>query len=206
MKKGILLAVVLVLGVAALAQDSTKFEAAIDYSYGRFNPSHAYISNSFSLNGGGGSIAYNFADYFAIKADFEGYGSATRSFSIPAGSQICPSGCSGNVQANLFTYQFGPQLGLREGKVQPFVHLLLGGAHSNLGANLYRAAGSTGKRPSDDAFALSFGAGVDIVVNHAGTIAFRPCEFDYLWTNFNLNSHQSGQSNFQYKAGMVFKF
>ncbi len=144
-------------------------------------------------------------EYFGIKADFEGYGSNTRSFSIPVGTKICPLGCSGNVQANLFTYQFGPQVGLRKGKVQPYTHVLMGGAHSNLGANLYKLVGYTA-RPSYDALALSFGGGVDILVNHSGTIAFRPGEFDYLWTNFNIASHQSGQSNLQYKVGMVFKF
>ncbi len=183
MKRALLFVAVLVLSLAAAAQDSEKkIEVVVDYSYARFNPSHAYISNSFSLNGGGGSVAYNFADYFGIKADFQGYGSSARAFSIPAGSTICPSGCSGNVQANLFTYQFGPQMGLRKGKVQPYVHLLMGGAHSNLAGNLYKEVNYNG-RPAYDAFALSPGGGVDVVLNHSGSIAFRLGEFNYLWTS-----------------------
>lgn len=52
----LLLTVIVALGIAAMAQDAPKVEVAIDYSYARFSPSHAYINNSFSLNGGGGSI------------------------------------------------------------------------------------------------------------------------------------------------------
>lgn len=210
-KNVLFLAVVLVLGLAAEAEDFPKFEATIDYSYARFSPSHAYISNSFSLNGGGGAIDYNFSKYFGIKGDFQGYGSNTQRFSIPPGIGPCPVGglpCTGNIQGNLFTYQFGPQLGIRTGKFRPFGHLLLGGAHSNGGANLYKAEGNVGTRPSNNAFALSFGGGFDIVLNHSGSVAVRPGEFDYLWTNFNLGSNfkQTGQSNFQYKGGIVFNF
>ncbi|MBZ5658663.1 MAG: porin family protein [Acidobacteriia bacterium] len=205
-RNAVLTLVVVLCGIAAFAQDYSKTEVAVFYSYARFSPSHAYIRNSFSLNGGGGSIDYNFSKYIGIKGEFAGYGSNTQSFSIPAGSQICPEGCSGNVQGNLFTYMFGPQIGLRTGKFRPFGHVLLGGAHSNGAANLYKQEGSVGPRPSNDAFALAFGGGFDIPLNQSGSIAFRPADFNYLWTNFNLNSHQTGQSNFQYKAGMVFNF
>jgi hypothetical protein len=206
-----LLAVILAFGAAAFAEDFPKVEVAVDYSYARFSPSHAYISDSFSLNGGGGSVDYNLTKYIGLKGDFEGYGSNTKRFSIPAGVGPCPAGgspCTGNIQGNLFTYQFGPQVGIRTGKFRPFGHLLFGGAHSNGGANLYKAEGSVGTRPSNNAFAMAFGGGFDIAINHSGSIAFRPGEFDYLWTNFNLGSRfkQTGQSNFQYKAGIVFSF
>jgi hypothetical protein len=206
-----LLAVILAFGSAAFAEDFPKVEVAVDYSYARFSPSHAYISDSFSLNGGGGSVDYNLTKYIGLKGDFQGYGSNTKNFSIPAGVGPCPAGgspCTGNIQGNLFTYQFGPQVGIRTGKFRPFGHLLFGGAHSNGGANLYKAEGSVGTRPSNNAFAMAFGGGLDIAINHSGSIAFRPGEFDYLWTNFNLGSRfkQTGQSNFQYKAGIVFSF
>jgi hypothetical protein len=202
LKKLALLAGVLTLGVMAYAQDYPKVEVAVDYSYARFSPSHTYVNNSFSLNGGGGSVTYNLTKYLGLKSDFQGYGSNTQRFSFTG----CGATCTGNVQGNLFTYQFGPQLGIRTGKFRPFTHVLLGGAHSNGGANLYAEGVGLSTRPSNDAFALSFGGGFDIALNHSGTVAFRPGEFDYLWTNFNLGSHQTGQSNFQYKAGIVFSF
>lgn len=204
-QKVLLLTVILGLGLAAMAQDAPKMEAAIDYSYARYSPSHNFIPNSYSLNGGGGSFAYNFSKYFGFKADFQGYGSNTQKFTIPAGT-ICPTGCSGSVQANLFTYLFGPQIGLREGRFRPFAHLLFGGAHSNAGANLRTATASSTISPSNNAFALAFGGGLDIPINHSGSVAFRPAEVDYLWTRFNISTGQSSQSNFQYKAGIVFNF
>lgn len=203
----VLTLVLMSFGLAAFAQEGhPTTETAIFYSYARFSPSHAYVPNSYSFNGGGGSFTYNFTKYIGAKAEFVGYGSNTQSFSIPAGTKICPVGCSGNVQANLFTYMFGPQIGLRSGKIRPFAHVLMGGAHSNGSANIYKLEGSLGPRPSNDAFALAFGGGIDIPVNHSGSVAFRPADVNYLWTNFNLNTHQSGQSNFQYKAGIVFNF
>jgi hypothetical protein len=203
--RNVLLALaVILLGLTAFAQDVPKFEASVDYSYARFSPAHAYVPNNYSLNGGGGSIDYNFTKYIGAVAEFEGYNSNTQFFTIPAGG-VCPLGCSGNVQANLFTYLFGPQIGIRTGRFRPFGHLLLGGAHSNLAANLAGLSGFAAARPSSNAFALAFGGGLDIPVNHSGTIAFRPVEIDYLYTYFNING-SGGNSNFRYQAGVVFNF
>jgi hypothetical protein len=194
-------------GLTAVAQDAPKFEAALDYTYARYSPSHKYISNSYSLNGAGGSFDFNFNKYLGFKADFQGYGSNTQHFSIPAGTALCPSGCSGNAQSNLFTYLFGPQLGIRTGKFRPYTHFLVGGAHSNAAASIKSAAGASATgTPSNNAFALAFGGGIDIALNSRGSIALRPGEFDYLWTRFNIQTGQSSQSNFQYKAGIVFNF
>ncbi|HEX8814075.1 MAG TPA: outer membrane beta-barrel protein [Terriglobales bacterium] len=205
-------AVVILLGLAAVAQDDfPKFEAGVDYTYARFSPSHNYINSSYSLNGGGGSFDFNFMKYVGVKADFQGYGSNTQNFTAPKGSIVCPNGCTANVQANLFTYMFGPQVGLRTGKFRPFGELLFGGAHSNVYGNLSKIAGITeGKAPSNNAFAMTVGGGLDIALNKKGTIAVRPGEFDYLYTRFNTSSlnptNQSAQSSFRYVAGLVFNF
>ena len=201
------------LGLAAFAQDDfPKFEVAVDYSYARFSPSHTYIKNSYSLNGGGGSFDYNFDKYFGVKAELEGYGSNTQNFSAPAGTKFCPNGCTANVQGNLFTYLFGPQVGLRTGRFRPFGELLFGGAHSNVYGNISKIPGITtgSKAPSLNAFAMTVGGGLDIVLNHSGSIALRAGEFDYLYTRFNTSSinatGQSAQSSFRYQAGLVFNF
>jgi hypothetical protein len=204
-QKALLALTVVLLGVAAFAQDSaSKFEVAVDYTYARFVPASKYVPNAYSLNGGGGSFDFNFSRYVGIEGEFEGYNSNTQRFTIPAGS-VCPTGCSGNVQANLFTYLFGPQFGIRTGKIRPFAHVLVGGAHSNLAANLVALSGYAAARPANDAFALAFGGGVDIPVNHSGTIAIRPAEIDYLYTRFDINGN-GGNSNFRYQAGVVFNF
>src|SRR5277367_3844388 len=199
------IAIVISLGLTAFAQDSTpKVELSIDYSYVRFNPAHAYVPNTYSLNGGGGAIDFNFSKYIGFVAEFEGYSSNTQRFTIPAGS-LCPAGCSGNVQANLLTYMFGPQIGIRSGKFRPFAHVLLGGAHSNAGGNLYTDIGSSAARPSANAFALTFGGGLDIPVTRSGSISIRPAEIDYLYTDFNIGG-SGGNSNVRYQAGVVFNF
>ena len=129
--------VFMLLGLTAFAQDYSKFEVAVDYSYVRYSPSHAYVKNSYSLNGAGGAIDYNFTQYLGVKAEFEGYGSNTQNFSAPPGSVVCPTGCAGSVQANMFTYLFGPQIGIRKGKFRPFANLpTFRGAHSNFYANV----------------------------------------------------------------------
>ena len=205
--------VFMLLGLAAFAQDEfPKFEVSADYSYARFSPSHIYIKNSYSLNGGGGSFDFNFDKYLGLKAEFEGYGSNTQNFSAPAGTRFCPLGCTANIQGNLFTYQAGPQVGLRTGRFRPFGELLFGGAHSNVYGNISKIPGFTtgSTAPSLNAFAMTVGGGLDITLNKSGSIALRPGEFDYLYTRFNSSSinttGQSAQSNFRYQAGVVFNF
>ena len=71
--------VVMLTGLAAMAHDAPKFEVTVDYSYARYNASHAYTS-SYSLNGGGGAFDFNFTKYIGIKMDLQGYGSNTQRF------------------------------------------------------------------------------------------------------------------------------
>ena len=61
MKKVLLALVVVCFGSALFAQDSPKLEVAIDYSYVHANPQNNNIIPTFSLNGGGGSVAYYFS-------------------------------------------------------------------------------------------------------------------------------------------------
>jgi len=63
--------------------------------------------------------------------DLQGYGSNLTRFNI-APNATFPLGTSGNVQGNLFTYLFGPQIKVRAHHFQPYGHLLFGGAHSNV--------------------------------------------------------------------------
>jgi hypothetical protein len=202
-RNALLMLLLMSMGLAAFAEDYSKAEVAVVYSYARFNAIPAYTS-SYSLNGGGGSFDYNFTRYIGFKGEFTGYGSNNQSFLIPKGSQLCPEGCSGTAQANLFTYLFGPQIGIRSGKFRPYGHFLVGGAHSNLAANLYNRVGYTA-RPSNDAFALAVGGGLDIAVNHSGTIAVRPAEVDYLYTRFDIGG-SGGADSFRYQGGIVFNF
>jgi len=201
---------VLLLGLVAVAQEYPRAEVAGTYSYVRYAPS-AESTKGHSLNGGGGSVTYNFNDYVGIKGDLQGFGSNETNFVIPAGTANFPGGATGKVQGNLFTYMFGPQIKFRTPKVHPFGHLLFGGAHSNVYGNAFKTlcqpiAGGCGlsRSPSGDAFAMAFGGGADVPVNHM--VSIRVGEVDYLLTRFNNSFTDSNQSNFRYSGGVVFSF
>lgn len=191
--------VVLLVGVAAWAQDFYRGEVTADYSYARFYPV-AHGTQSLSLNGGGGAAVVYFNDYFGIKMDLQGYGSNTVTWTNPAGGVF-------KAQGNLFTYMFGPQVKVRAPKFEPFGHILLGGAHSNVYANLTKACQNsciTSASPAGNAFALAIGGGFDIPVNKSFEV--RPVEIDYLMTRFTNQFNNSSQNNFRYSGGVNFRF
>jgi len=201
MRKALLIAVVLVFcGVCAAADDFGKAEVAIDYSFARFNPA-LFNSQSRNLNGGGGAFVLNFHKGIGLKAEFEGYGSSTAGVTIPAG--FPGAGKTISASGNLVTYLFGPQFKFQAGKVRPFAEALFGGAHSNVYANLFNAAGVVANTaPSNAAFAMAFGGGLDIPVSRR--VSIRPAQMDYLYTNFSNIFIAKHQSNFRYQAGIVF--
>ena len=206
--KAIVFGAIFLVGLTAWTQEFPKVEAGADYSYLRFAPSGPYTKGH-SLNGGGGSLTYNWNEYLGLKMDLQGYTSSITGFNIPATSTF-PNGLTGNVQGNMFTYLFGPQLKVRTHKIQPFGHLLFGGAHTNVYGNAFKTlcqpivGGCTvTKAPTAEAFAMDFGGGVDIPINK--TISFRPAQIDYLLTRFNNQfTKTSNQSNFRYSVGVVF--
>ncbi len=202
MKRALLLAAVVLLGLPALAQEFPRFEIAALYSYARYAPSAAYTQGH-SLNGGGGQLTVNLTESIGIKMDLVGYGSTQTVFTVPAGSSVLPSGGTIRANGNLFTYMFGPQIKSRSEKAQPYLHLLFGAAHSNVYASAYNnAGGSRSGAPSGDAFAMAFGGGVDIPLSR--TVAIRVGQVDYLLTRFTNQFTNSNQNNFRYSAGIVF--
>jgi hypothetical protein len=191
----------------AWSQDNPRAETAFDYSYVRFAPNFPG-SQGHSFNGGGGSFVLYINRFLGIKADFQGYGSQTTHFSLPASSTF-PLGVTGNAQGNLFTYLFGPQIKIHSPKIQPFFHLLFGGAHSNVYGNAFSAVCSPGlsacafsRAPSNNTFAMAFGGGIDIPIGHV--VSIRPVGVDYLYTNFNNRFNGSNQNNFRYTGGITF--
>jgi outer membrane protein with beta-barrel domain len=206
----LLIGTVLMLGLAAFAQEYPLAEVAATYSYVRYAPS-AQFTQGHSLNGAGGAVTYNFNDYVGIKMDLQGFGSNETTFTIPAGTKNFPGGASGRVQGNLFTYMFGPQIKFRTPKFHPFGHLLFGGAHSNVYGNAFKTicqpivgGCAFAKAPTGDAFAMAFGGGIDIPVNHV--VSLRAGEVDYLLTRFTNPFTDTNQSNFRYSGGIVFSF
>jgi opacity protein-like surface antigen len=195
----ILFGVVLMFGTTALAQDAPKVEATGDYSYFRVNPGLPSYFNSQNLNGGGGDITFFLKPMLGFKADLQGYGSFTQCTKPGAPISGCASG-------NLFTYMFGPVLKARAGKFEPFAEVLLGGAHTNFYANACTAGICGAKSPTNNAFSMAVGGGVDIAVSqHFG---IRLVDADYVLTRFgnNFTGGNNSQSNFRFQTGVQFRF
>jgi len=168
-----------------LAQQATgnvpQVEVSGGYSYVRANPANS--NGGFNLNGGSGSLTYNFTDHFSAVGEFGGY-----HFSgLPAG-----------LSSTMYTYLFGPRISLRKsGRVTPFAQVLLGGGRLN--------ASSGGVDAGENGFAMAVGGGVDLNVN--SRFAIRLVQADYLLTRFaNVNGSSVTQNNARISAGLVFRF
>lgn len=142
--------------------------------------------------------------YLGLKAEFTGYTSTTKTLVIPVGTPFLPAGGTLRAQTNMVTYLFGPQAKAHFGIIEPFGHILFGGAHSNFYGDLFHSAGITNRRPDNTAFAMAVGGGVDLRVHKL--ISVRPIEVDYLMTRFGNASVINNQNNFRYQAGVVFNF
>jgi opacity protein-like surface antigen len=196
------LAVILLCSAVASAQETDKIEITGDYSYLRFNPGLPSYFNSQNLNGGGGQATFFLNGWLGIAADLQGYGSYTQCLK-PSN----PLGATGCASANLFTYTFGPQIKYRAGRFEPFAEVLAGGAHSNFYANACSREGLCGSSsPSNNAFALVIGGGVDIKATER--ISIRLVDADYELTRFgnNFTNGNNSQSNFRFQTGVQFHF
>jgi hypothetical protein len=207
-KSAIVLGIMMLVGTSAFAQENSKGEVSLDFSYVHFVPQNNRIVSSANLYGGGGAGVYYFLGGLGIKGEFEGYGSSTKTFVFPAGSIVCPRGCAATASGNLFTYNVGPQIKFHRGPISPFVEALFGGAHSNFYGNVFHnCIGCViSKSPSNNAFDFIIGGGIDFKIGQR--FAVRPVEVDYLLTRFGNNFTQgnNNQSNFRYQAGVVFRF
>lgn len=175
----------LVFSPRARAQETEKIEVGIDYNYIRTNAPPGGCG-CFSMNGGGGWLAYNLTNSLA----------AVSEFSVQHATGI------GGIGANLTltSYLFGPRYSLRwSNHIVPFGQALFGGAH----ANGSLAPGSPAIPGSPNVFAMTAGGGVDIMLNRH--FAVRAAQVDYFLTRLKngVNDHQN---NLRFSAGVVFRF
>jgi opacity protein-like surface antigen len=179
-----LLGFVSLLGVAAQAQERKTIDVFAGYSYVRANPSTSGF-NSFSLNGGSASVAYNVNSWLSGVADLGGYHS----------TNILGSGVNGTLS----TYLFGPRVSYhRYGRITPFGEVLFGVAHT--GTNLFNVTNN------QNAFAMTVGGGIDYRLSSHFSV--RPAKVDYLLTRFNElnNTSTQSQNNLRVSTGIVFRF
>jgi|SRR5580704_308179 hypothetical protein len=170
----------------AKAQD--RVEAFGGYSFERVPiqiveegvPFFSAVTSNTNLNGWEGTLVYKPAKWIGFAADFSGhYGSFSR------------------AAVHQHTYLFGPQLSL-PGRVSPFVHVLVGGAHQSVTGGIF----PTGAFPvtTGDSFASAMGGGID--VKALPFVAIRVVQVDYVLTRFDGQT----QNQPRVSAGVVFHF
>ena len=197
----------------AFAQDGTpRFEVYGDYSYMQFNPTLPSLQSR-AFNGGGGGFQANFGKLFAFKGDFQGYGSTHVTFTTtgpvvtPHGT--VPGGRTFSSNGNMFTYMFGPAVGVHAGKFYAYAEYLLGGSASNLYGNLSKSinagGGTVTVTGSQHPFTQALGGGIDVSLNKH--FALRLAELDWILTRYtNPINDTNNQNSFRYQGGVVFKF
>ncbi|MFB3916690.1 MAG: outer membrane beta-barrel protein [Terriglobales bacterium] len=191
---------VLLLAGVSLAQEGTpKAEIFGGYSYMRFQPRFSVLGidvtpDSANLNGWNASLTGNFNRFFGITADFAGhYGSPTIGF-----GGIGLPGSLASADVSNYTFLFGPQVGLRTGKLRPFAHALFGAGHIKVSPNVLGfSLGSLGLSDSDTSWAMALGGGVDYALGDTFSVRF--AQLDWTRTNF----FDTNQNHFRYSGGIV---
>jgi len=187
MKWKVVVCLIAVFSITAIAsaqeEGGSKLDVFVGYSYLRDNPSTSGV-NGFNLHGGSASAAYKINNWLSGVADFGGYHA----------NNILGSGIDGTLS----TYLFGPRFSYRRhARFTPFAQTLFGVAHA--GGNGF------GVSSTSNAFAASFGGGVDVRLFHR--VSFRPAQVEYLLTRFpeTTNSRET-QNNLRVSTGFVFHF
>ena len=210
-KNLVLIFTTMIFAAVAFAQDAAKFEVFGDYSYLQFNPTLSGLQSR-AFNGGGGGVQFNFGRVFAIKGDFQGYGSTqwtlTTSAPIVTPHGTVPTGTF-RSSGNMFTYLFGPAVGFHAKRIYIYGEYLLGGSSSGLYGQLANSiiagGGTVNGTGSQHPFTMALGGGLD--VNLSKHVALRLGEVDWVLTRYtNPITDTNNQNSFRYLGGVVFKF
>jgi hypothetical protein len=109
--------------------------------------------------------------------------------------QFGASGKYTGAPTHLLTYMFGPQYRF-PGRISPFVHALIGGAHETVGASALGISVPS----SSNGFAAALGGGLDIKLNRL--VWLRAIQLDYLSTRFQ----SARQNQVRISTGLAFHF
>ena len=135
-----------------------------------------------SLNGFNTSAFYYLCPWVAVGGEFSGlYGCRSNNF----------FGGTEQVSLDRYLYLFGARVGCPLGKpVRLYGQVLVGGVYD---CNGFSFAG-TSSSSSANAFAMSFGGGVDFLVTHCFSLG---PSFDYVPTNFSGGNGNNWQDNWR---------
>jgi outer membrane immunogenic protein len=167
----------------ASAQTPSEIELGANFSYMRGNAPPG-VCGCFSMYGGGGWLGYNVTSSLAVVGEV----SSERTSRIGGN----PAGLT------LTSFILGPRYSWHHAnRIVPFAQLLMGGAHTSGGLT----SGATGLTGSENAFAMTFGGGVDVLLRSRVTL--RVLQVDYYLTGF-ANGSKNNQNSTRIGAGMVF--
>ena len=159
------------IGWAAVAHAQPKAEIFGGYQFTRVGGPGGVNANGWNL-----AITGNVNRWFGVTADFSG---AYKSM--------------GGINANAYTYAFGPTITRRQERVNPFAHILLGGFRA--------AAGFGGSSTGTSGYAMITGGGID--VKAAPRIAVRVVQVD--WIMWHTQGYTE-KKNARISTGLVFRF
>lgn len=175
----------------------------LGYSGVRAVPTNSLGNRMVWLSGGTASFAYNVNRYLGLVADFGGYRD-TRLRLTGTGANPPRSVAS---TGSAYTLLFGPRLSLRKyDRITPFAQALFGMIH----ASKVTLSNCTGvlctPLPTENAFAMTVGGGLDVKVHHH--IAIRIIQAEYMMTRFAdlTTGIRQRQNDVRLSAGIVFSF
>jgi outer membrane protein OmpA-like peptidoglycan-associated protein len=154
------------------------------------------------MNGGSASIAFNFNRHLGLVVDFGAYTNSQMRFTGAYTSTVNVN----NANVAALSYLVGPRLSFRKyDRITPFVQALFGGVHANQ-VTLTDCTSSCTLLPSQTAFALTAGGGLDLRVHHH--LAIRIIQAEYLMTRFTSYTTGSAatQNDMRLSSGIVFRF
>jgi hypothetical protein len=189
----VLIVFVGLLTLPLLAQD--KADVFGGYQYLRLSnlggcPNGEGCGPDINANGWDASLTGYFNKWLGVTGDFSG------SYK----SNVTIDGVSVPISGRAYTYSGGPVLAFREGRINPFVHVLFGGIHVS--------ASNDGTTVSQNGFASFFGGGVDLKLNRLLSVRG---QFDWVYTHFgsaafNDNVAYGESGNVRVATGVVIHF
>lgn len=198
-----LLMAVLVLGccsLPAMAQDHSKVEVFGGYQFTHLGSG---ISPVVTANGWDSSFTFNINNTVGLTGDFSG------AYQTVSGSFI---GASGSYPGRYYTYAGGPAFSFNsQGKVKPFLHVLVGAVRVSSSAS----AGGVTVSASKTGLASIFGGGVDLKLNKS--VSLRLVQVDWGFYHFTpsavttsgttlISSGVNSAGNFKVATGVLFTF
>ena len=188
---------VFLFSTAALAQRFNVFAGYSYSSFGLYLPQGLQLGPlsdpiKHSLNGWNGSLEARVLPFLGIVADFSGhYGDATTD--LTCSQYTAPYCFASDAKVGLYTFNAGPQVSLRLGKIRPYAHALFG-------ADVLKQSSSF----RETSFADVLGGGIDIAV--IPRLAWR-VQADVLQTRFPLSSYLPyKQNSLRLSTGVVLRF